>query len=151
MRESNVAAVRLMTMSLLVITALGCGSSDDLDSPTAKRLRAVAALYLDYAVAKGAGPANRDELLAHVGQQPEFVLQSYGVELQDPAHLLQSERDGQALKINFGVSISGIGSQRGPILVYEATGKNGRRLVAFQDMTVKSLSEEEFAQAIRGR
>jgi len=145
------AILRLFALVPLLLVSAGCGSADDLNSPTAKRLRAVAAIYQDYAVAKGHGPRSREELLAHVALQPEFVLRSYGVELTDAAELLTSERDGQELTIRYELPVSHTGQGRGPILAHEATGKNGRRLAAFQNLTVDILGEEEFTQAIAGR
>ena len=68
----------------LVLAALvslpGCGS-DELDSPTAVKLKALSNFYLEYAVAQhGRGPANEDALKKHIRSQPDFILKTNGIE-----------------------------------------------------------------------
>src|SRR5262245_58654208 len=136
---------RLLPMIWLVLLALGAGAgcgSDELNSPTAVRLRGLANLYLDCAVAKnGKGPANEQEFKKHLRSLPDFVVQMNGL---DPGALdaaFVSERDNEPLVIAYGVSISGMSGTSAPMVAHEKTGKNGKRLVAFANAKVELADE----------
>src|SRR5262249_39109267 len=133
-------------IELLVVLAIlsaisGCGSNE-LESPTAAKLRGLATLYLDYAAARnGKGPANQPELKKHIRGQPDFVLQMNGVDPKALDAVFVSERDQEPFVILYGVSISGITGSSAPLIAHEKTGKNGKRLVVFANTKVEQVEE----------
>jgi hypothetical protein len=126
---------------LLALAAAGCGS-DELNSPTAVKMRGLANLYLDCAVPKnGKGPANEQELKKHIRGLPSFILESNGVDPNALDALFVSERDGEPFVVSYGLSITGISGTSAPVVVHEKTGKNGKRLVAFANTKVELVDE----------
>jgi hypothetical protein len=127
---------------LLVMSVLpGCGSNE-LESPTAARLRGLGTLYLDYAVGKnGKGPAGEQEFKKHLRSVPGFVLEMNGVDPNALDAVFVSERDGEPFVILYGVSISGISGTSAPLIAHEKTGKNGKRLVVFANAKVEHVDE----------
>ncbi len=137
---------------LLVLGAApGCGSNE-LESPTANKLRGLAKLYLDCAVSKGGrGPASEQEFHKHLRRLEGFVLRMNGV---DPAGLetaFISERDGDPFVVLYGVSITQISGTSAPLVAHEKTGKNGKRLVAFANAKVEAADEARFQQLTAAR
>jgi hypothetical protein len=127
---------------LVLMAAPGCGGSDELNSPTAARLRGLATMYLDYAVAKkGKGPASEQELKKHIRNQPDVVLQTNGVDPAALDALFVSARDGEPFVVLYGVSISGISGKSGPLVAYEKTGKKGKFLVVYANVKVELVDE----------
>jgi hypothetical protein len=133
-RTGAVAAVTAFALA-------GCGSND-LESPTAAKLRALANFYLDYAVAKnGGGPANEQVLKKHMRGLPDFILQSNGV---DPAAIdavFSSERDREPFVVVYGTMITRISGTSAPLVAHEKTGKNGKRLVVYANAKVDLVDE----------
>ena len=64
----NLGSWAVVGLFVLALAALpGCGSSDELNSPTAARLRGISTYYLDLAFARnGPGPASEQELKKHI-------------------------------------------------------------------------------------
>jgi hypothetical protein len=121
--------------------AAGCGASD-LESPTAVRLKGLATVFLDYAVARGDGPKDEETLKAHMKQLPDFILEMNKVDPKDP-NLFISDRDKEPFVFIWGTGIS-FGTPNTPMLAYEKTGKNGKRLVAFANGEVELVDDERF-------
>ena len=66
--------------ALALLATPGCGS-DELESPTALKLRALSGFYLDYAVARqGQGPATEQDLKKHIRSMPDQLLGPSGVD-----------------------------------------------------------------------
>lgn len=131
---------------VLLCAAAGCGSND-LESSTAVRLRALATLYLDYAVPKnGKGPANEREFKKHLRGLPAFVLEMNGLDANTLDTAFVSERDGEPLVIHYGLSITQISGTSAPPLAHEKTGKNGKRLVAFANTKVELVDESRLQE-----
>src|SRR4051794_16862257 len=106
MRSSSRRALGLVVLGLLALP--GCGP-DELKSPAAVKLRGLANLYLDYAVArKGLGPPDEPAFRKHIRGVPEFVAKNAGI---DPAALDQafvSDRDQEPFVVLYGITISEI-------------------------------------------
>jgi hypothetical protein len=138
----------------LLLLALGAvpGCANELESPTANKLRGLAKLYLDCAVSKsGPGPASEQEFKKHLRRLEGFVLRMNGV---DPANLeaaFVSERDGEPFVILYGVSITRISGTSAPLVAHEKTGKNGKRLVAFANGKVEAVDEARFRELTAAR
>ncbi len=146
--------IRWLAGGLLLLVlgvAPGCGGNE-LESPTANKLRGLAKLYLDCAVSKsGPGPASEQEFKKHLHRLEGFVLQMNGV---DPANLeaaFVSERDGELFIILYGVSITRISGTSAPLVAYEKTGKNGKHLVAFANARVEAVDEARLRELTAAR
>jgi hypothetical protein len=114
--------VRSFLAAALIGTALiptpGCGS-DDLDSSTAVKLRAVGNMYLDYVVMKnGAGPDTEARFKAHVGSKPDQVLQPAGIDRNDLNGLFVSDRDGEPFVVRYGLKVTGVSGTDAPLIAH---------------------------------
>ena len=135
-------SLMLLTVPVMcAISVAGCGNSDDLSSPAANRLRTLATVYLDYAVAKGTGPANEQQLHKHVQSVPGFLLEAGGVNPKAGSAAFVSERDGEQFVVRYGVGISQAEGDEAPIIAYEKTGKDGTRFVAFANGKVDCIDD----------
>ena len=116
---------------LLALVALpGCSSSDELNSPTAARLRVISTYYLDLAFARnGPGPASEQELKKHMRRQERSDLLSYGI---DPKSIdttaFVSERDQEPFVVLYGLTSRKVTAAEAPLVAHEKTGKYGKRL-----------------------
>jgi hypothetical protein len=128
-----------LAQALCTLIAAGCDQSAELSSPTAERLRVLTYAYLDYAVAKGAGPANEEQLRAHLRNVPAFVLEAGGMSAATATAAFVSERDGQPFVFHYGLGIS-CGPQA-EMLAYEQRGKEGFRLVAYTNGKVDCVDD----------
>ncbi len=139
-----------LALSMIVLApAAGCGSSDDLNSPTAVKMRALANFYLEYAIPKGGkGPANEQVLKKHMRGLPDFVLQSNGVEPEKIDAVFTSERDQEPLVVIYGLAITRISANSGAVVAHEKTGKNGKRLVVLSNCKVQLADEARLQEMI---
>jgi len=144
--STNTRAVMVALLLLISINCLGCGAEDDeVNSPTGVRLRGLATMILDYAVAAGHGPADEQVLKKHMRTVPGFVLEMNGLDPKDIDSGFVSLRDGEPFVIRWGVGIS-ISKENTPVLVHEKTGKHGKRLVAFANGKVEAVDEARFQE-----
>jgi hypothetical protein len=135
-------AIGLFLFALLAVA--GCGSDEELNSPTAKRLKGIATYYLDLAFARsGKGPANEQELKKHLRRQERSDLLSHGVDPQIiDSTLFVSERDQEPFVVRYGLSITEIGGgDKAPLVAHEKTGKDGKRLAALANGKVVLVDE----------
>lgn len=144
--RTSACTVLLGALGLLVCLASGCRRQDELSSPTARRMRGLATVYLDFAVARGSGPANEQQLLAHMARLPRFALEEYSLEAAGTA--LRSERDQQPLTVRYGLAVTQLSGADSPWLAYESRGVEGRRLVVYLDTHVDCLDEQQFRERI---
>jgi hypothetical protein len=139
------ASARFRTGTWLTLLALlaapGCGS-DELESPTAVKLKAVSNFYLDYAVAKqGQGPASEQDLKKHIRSMPDQLLAPSGVDRNAIDSLFISERDEEPFVVLYGLKIAGISGNSGSVVAHEKTGKGGKRLVVLSNTKVEHVDE----------
>ena len=135
------AAAWLLVLAPIALS--GCASSDELNSPTAARLHGIAAYYLDLAFARhGGGPANEQELKKHMRRQERSDLLSNGIDPQTiDSALFVSERDGEPFVVLYKLSITKVTADSAPLVAYEKTGKNGKRLAALANTKVVLVDE----------
>jgi hypothetical protein len=131
-----------------LVSAAGCGA-DELDSPTAAKLRAVGNMYLDHAVAKnGAGPSAEAQFKAYVRGKPDQVLQPVGIDRNDIDGLFRSDRDGEPFVVLYGKKIAGVSGTDAPLVAHEKAGKAGRRLVVFANAKVELADESRLKELL---
>ena len=132
---------RLGLALLLLSTVPGCGTNE-LESPTALRLKGLAALYLDYAVGKnGKGPADEQVFQKHLRSLPGFVLEMNKLDPNALDKSFMSARDDSAFVVQYGVTITQISGTSAPLIAHEKTGKNGKRLAVFANAKVELVNE----------
>jgi hypothetical protein len=136
-RRTNLLAYLAQGFCWLV--AAGCDQSAELSSPTAERLRTLTYAYLDYAVAKGAGPANEQQLRAHLRNVPAFVLEAGGVSPEAGPSAFVSERDRQPFVFHYGLGVSC--GPEADVIACEQRGKGGVRLVAYTNGKVDCVDD----------
>jgi hypothetical protein len=122
---------------LTLIGAIGCGRSDDLSSPTAAKLRALTSVYLDFAAARGVGPASESELLAHWENLPWCQAQGC-----NPEAALRSDRDGKPFVIHYGQSIWLSRKKSAPPIAHERDGQAGTVLVGYANGIIASVDKD---------
>ena len=118
-------------LALALAAAAGCGS-DARKSPTPGKLKALGNFYLEYAASnRNKGPANEQAFKRHLRGAPDFVLKNAGLDPGAIDAAFVSDRDQEPFVILYGIQISQISGTSGPLIAYEKTGKNGKRLVGF--------------------
>ena len=130
----------------LLLLLVGCGGSDALKSPAAARLKGLATMYLDYAAAKGSGPPNEEAFRKHLRTVERMVLEMNGVDPKAIEETFVSPRDNQPFVIIYGVGISGISGTKAPLIAYEKTGVNGKRLVAFANTKLDHVDDSQLKE-----
>ncbi len=118
------------------------GCSNELESPTAIRLKGLSAMYLEQVVGGGSAPTSEEAMKKHMAKLPGFLLEMNHVDLKDPK-LFISDRDQEPFVFRWGTGIS-MGQANTPVLAHEKTGKNGKRLVTFADGEIQLVDEERF-------
>jgi hypothetical protein len=125
--------------SLCSIT-LGCGEDrTSSDAVTEERLRQLASAYLNFAVARGAGPTNEQSLR----QNLQALLPFGGEGAPADKNCFLSERDGQPFMIRYGIAVSQEPGAKARLIAFEAKGVTGTRFVARANGHVESLTEEQ--------
>jgi hypothetical protein len=124
----------------VLLLAAGCSRSDQGAVRTADRLRTIAAVYLDYAAARGAGPANERELRTHMSHSLAGRLSAQAGSIE-AAKLFVSARDGEPFVLNYGQPICQSPGPATPPIAYERSGRDGTRFVAFANGLVKCVDE----------
>jgi hypothetical protein len=138
---------------LLALAALvGCGGPDPLASPTAARLRGLANMYLNYAVAKnGGGPSNEDALKKYMHSVEAIQLQASGIDPKAIDSVFLSERDQQPFVVLYAQSITRISGDSKQPLAYEKTGTNGKHLIAYINAKVDHVDETRLKELLTAK
>jgi hypothetical protein len=134
---------------VVLVTVASCGQQADLSSPTARQMRDLAAVYLDFAAARGQGPANEQQLRQHLRNVPAFLVEASGINSQPASRTFVSERDGEPLVIRYGVGISQKTAAEAPVIACEKKGKDGTRYIAFANGHVACVDEVAAKELMR--
>jgi hypothetical protein len=139
------AAAWLLLLGLCVAT--GCGPNE-LESPTAAKLRALSNFYLDYAVSAkdSRGPGTAEALKKHILGKPDFVLSTSDVDRASIDSLFISDRDGEPFVILTGTVITKISGVSGVVVAHEKSGKNGKRLVVLSNTKVELADDSRLQE-----
>jgi len=142
----NLAATWLFLFALSILP--GCGS-DELNSPTAAKLRGLGNFYLEHAGAKGGkGPADEQAFKKYLRNLPDFVLKNNGLDPDAIDAAFVSERDQEPFVVRYGIKIDKISGTSAPLIAHEKTGKNGKRLVAFANAKVELVNEARLQELL---
>jgi hypothetical protein len=141
----------LLVVLVAVVALPGCGSNE-LDSPTAKKLRALGNFYLEHAVAKsGKGPVNEQEFKKHIRATPDHVLSVSGIDRASIDSLFNSERDQEPFVVVYGLTITKVGGDAAPLVAHDKTGANGKRLVGFANGKVELVDESRLNELLAAK
>jgi hypothetical protein len=148
-----VLRLKLRCGCALVVVALpllgGCGGGKEYSAPLPEenvQLRQLAVFFGQYQSRnKGQMPRNEQEL--------KSFIQSTGV--TDVDSVLVSKRDGQPFVVRYGKA-GGVGgppqpgkSPSEPVVAYEKTGVDGKRMVAFSTGRVELVDETRFQELVK--
>jgi hypothetical protein len=122
-----------------LLLSVGCSREDAAALQTVARLRAIAAAYLDVAVASGVGPADELQLRKQMAQSLAVISLAQAAGSDSIDGFLVSARDGTPFKLRFGLPISQ--TPGGGTIAMERTGADGSRYVAFSNGVVECVPE----------
>lgn len=130
----------------VLATFVGCGGQSP-ESRLAElndtNLKRVANLYLAYQMEhEFRGPQDEQTLIQFAKGISPTKLERIGVDPSAIEQVMVSQRDGQTFKVRYGVKGSMMGSQE-PV-VFEAEGKDGKRMVGFLDMSQREVDASEY-------
>jgi hypothetical protein len=138
-----------MSWWCLLLFLAGCGGADELNSPTAVKLKGLGVLYLDFAANRsGAGPADEKEFKRHIRGLPDHVLSGNGLNPKDMDGAFVSARDQQPFVVRYGTPVTEISGKSAPLIAHEKTGKDGKRLVGFANGKAEHVTEERLKELL---
>jgi hypothetical protein len=133
---------RRLVLHVLIVAAatpLGCGAGSKApDKGLTSHIQLLASLYNKAARDVGRYPKNEQELKETIGKMD---LNLEAMKLSSVDELYVSERDGQPLGIVLPPNAKGV-------IVYEKTGIDGTRLVAFSEGNVQEVDESRFRELV---
>jgi len=126
---------------IALVAIAGCG--DELNSPTAMKLKGLGNLYTDCALNanNNVGPANEKDFKRYLHSLQPFILNSQGIDPKAIDDAFVSGRDNEPFVVVYGTRITGISGKEGPVVAHEKTGKNGRFLVSLTNGKVFLVDE----------
>lgn len=134
-----------------LVLAGGC-APDETASPTAKKLRSLAQVYLDCAVArKGQGPPDEAAFKKHVRGMYEDVLKDYGIDPKNLDPAFTSDRDKEPFVVVYGQGVGSISGKSKQVIAHEKTGVGGKKLVAFVSGKVELADDARLQDLLAGK
>ncbi len=140
-RRSERTFYGLVALSALCLSACGSGS----DVPTGDGAEHLRRLAIEFSTYRG----------THRGQTPKDeaafrkYLENSSSQERDIDDMLTSPRDGQPYMIRYGINVPIPSPEvEQPVIIYEQTGADGTRYVAFGTGGVNEVTEEEFQQLL---
>jgi hypothetical protein len=127
-------------ITTVFIVALGGCSDSELNTTAARKLQALAKSYVDFAVARGVGPADQIELAKYLKESSDPLLLAVSVRPQASSFFV-SDRDGQPLQVRYKIPMSEIVRKKSPLLAREPTGLDGRCLAVYANGKVVCAQE----------
>lgn len=148
---------KYISAAMLVLVALGCGSSEtDVaaiiqlnNDSNGKRL---ANLYYMYQSMNPrlTGPKNDDDFRKFIQSRHPSQLTEMGVDRSQLEELFVSERDGEPFVIRYGVKLPGSGGGHHQAVVFERQGVDGKAVVFLTGPQVKYVPFEDVSEYREG-
>ena len=139
--------------AIAVAMLVGCGgfnTSTAIQDANATNAQRLANLYAQHQREnKGAGPKDEARFRMYIEQVNPVLLERIDVDPNQIDALFTSERDGEVLEIRYGVKGNDM-SEPEPV-VFEKTGVEGVRLVAFTGQKVEQISDDAEYQSLLNR
>jgi hypothetical protein len=126
------------TLLALVVTTLGCADSSPAnDQQQGDKARALLSLYVSAGRTLGHSPKDEVEFKKYAQEKGGGFLERLNIGSVDD--LFISSRDGKPFVIVYGKRPS-------DVVLYEAEGVNGSRMVGYDIGQVRELNAEQFAE-----
>lgn len=127
------------TLLVFAVSSLGCSGSSPVNNQQKQedKIHALLTLYFNAGKALGHSPKDEAEFKKYVQENGGPFLER--LKIQSVDELFTSSRDGKPFVIVFGKRQSGV-------VLYEAEGGNGSRLVGYDIGQVKELNAEQFTE-----
>ena len=137
-----------------LVVSTGCGSSSTPESVMAEmnnqNIKRLANMYLMYQEEHNwQGPEDEESLKTFIREYRPKILNRMGIDPAKTDDLFVNERDGEPFKIRYGVPGSMMGCPEPA--VFEAVGKNGKKMVAFLNMVQREVDEAEYNDLLEGK
>ena len=147
--------LKIAVLGLMIfVGSFGCGHSTPKPpeiSPAMTQLYAIQRAYIDATISYNRPPSNKDELAPYLKDPADRE------KTAKPEDILISATDGEEFVIHWGFDfrhedLSGDTTQW-PVLAYEKTGKDGKRLVSqirvVREATAEQLAAPPFPEGFR--
>lgn len=141
----------LTTLLLLFVTSIvGCSSKPVDDKADTRHLQRLATFYGRYASTnQGKSPANEAVFKKFLETLSKDELTAQKWDLTNVASNFTSPRDQEQYVIRYGLKQSLFGPpDQMPVVIYEKTGVNGKRLVAFGMGKVDEVDDAKFRELV---
>jgi hypothetical protein len=140
-----IQTMKMFACVVLLVGMAGCGGGFDsasaLQEVNATNPQRLSNLYVQHQRENGGkGPKDKAAFRAYINKMNPVLLERIGVDQSAIDDLFVSERDGEALKIRYGVKGNDF-SPPTPI-VFEAIGVDGVRIVAFTGQKFEEVSDD---------
>ena len=135
---------------LVALTAAGCGGPNELESPTAHRLKGLATMYLGAAITSG-GASDEQALKRYLRIVDTIQLTTSGIDPNDRNAIFTSLRDNEPFVVRYGIAINNMSGNSAPLLAHEKSGKNGKRLVVYANAKVDLVDDKKLQDLIEGK
>jgi hypothetical protein len=138
----------LALIALCFCTA-GCGPSDKPLSESEKNLKALSVFYGQYlGTHRGQSPPDEAEFKKYVRSLPAEQLKVFNVEPGDVDKLFISPRDNQPYGIAYKSKAGPPGESGAPMVIWEQSGRNGKRYVADAVGKVEEIDDATFQKRL---
>lgn len=135
----------LLSLSMLLGGCGGTTPESALRDANRTNIQRLANLYTHYQFSnKFQGPADETAFREFIQGPGRESLEKMGITMSNLDDLFINERDGETFKIRYGVPTSTRGSKE-PV-IFESTGKGGKRMVAFLNMVQREVDAAEYDQ-----
>jgi hypothetical protein len=137
--------------AVLLLALAGCGPSvqKQVAAMNGSNIQRLSNLYAAHQNIKaGTGPKDEAAFKAFIKDFDKNKLEMMGVDPNNLDALFKSERDGQPFKIRYKV-----GGGRGSVdpVIFEASGKGGKKQVGFTGGKVEDVDDAQYAQLWSGK
>lgn len=152
--KSSMNTKVLVGLAVFAVAILvGCGGFDAqsaMQEQSATNAQRMATLYVQHQRAnQGAGPKDEAKFRQYIESINPKLLERIGVDPNQIDALFASERDGEELEIRYGVKGNAMSAPE-PV-VFEKTGVDGVRLVAFTGQKLEQISDDTKYQELLKR
>ena len=144
-RLLNFACIGMALLFLALLAGCGPGVSpaSSIRNSNKTNSQKLSNLYAFYQLKnKLQGPKDETAFKEFLNGSGSSVLDAIGVEAGEVDAMFVCERDGEPFRIRYGVPTGPRGSQEA--VVFETTGKHGKRMVGFLNMVQREVEDGEY-------
>jgi hypothetical protein len=144
--RSLLSVVAIIFAFVLLIAPFGCTGGGGQMPPDIVHIKKLSLFYVRYlAMHKGVSPPDEAAFKAFIKKLSPAELSDNKIDTENLDPLFTSPRDNQTYGARYKVK-SGMGDRS--VILYEKTGKNGKRLVAYSTSDIEEVDEAKFNQLV---